>query len=212
MVNRQNSEKDAILMILIAYMEFAAKNYNKENFQNIQCLQQDLRDKEYLNCVFRKCSFNDCDFSGSVFIDCQFLDCNLSNIKINNCSFQGVVFERCKLLGIRFSTIDTLLIAWIFKECVMMICDFGDLDIKESKFINCKMKEVDFINTNLAGTDFSGSGLLMCKFYNANLEKTNFVGAFDYCINPLDNKLKQAKFSYPEVLSLLAAFEIKVDF
>jgi uncharacterized protein YjbI with pentapeptide repeats len=122
------------------------------------------------------------------------------------------VFEKCKLLGIRFTVIDAFLINWVFKECVIMICDFGDMDIRGSKFLNCEMKEADFINTNLICADFAGSSLQLCKFYHANLEKVNFVGALNYYINPIDNKLKQAKFSYPEVLSLLDTFGIEVEF
>jgi len=194
------------------HMEYKSKTYVKENFQNIQYLQQNLRDREYTNCIFKKCIFDNCDLSNSIFIDCLFLDCNLSNTKINNCSFQEVVFEKCKLLGIRFATIDTLLITWIFKESIITICDFSYLDIKESKFLKCEMKEVDFINTNLIGADFNGSSLPLCKFHNTNLEKANFLGALNYYINPIENKLKQAKFSYPDVLSLLDTFEIKIEY
>lgn len=59
--------------------------------------------------------------------------------------------------------------------------------------------------------NFTESSLQLCKFHHTNLEKVNFVGATDYYINLIDNKLKRAKFSYPEVLSLLDKFEIKVE-
>ena len=45
----------------------------------------------------------------------------------------------------------------------------------------------------------------------ANLEKSNFVGAKNYYLDPLKTKLKGAKFSYPEVLALLEGFGVKVE-
>lgn len=193
-------------------MEFKSKIYDKQAFKNISCVGQDLSDKDFSDCSFEKCDFSECNFSNSSFNSCSFFGCNLTNIKVNNCSFQGVIFEKSKLLGTRFSTLDSLLIGWTFISCVITICDFGDLSIKDSKFIDCDIREADFINTNLSGSDFSGSSLLLCKFHNTNLEKVNFIGARDYYINPIDNKLKGARFSYPEVLSLLDGFGIKVEF
>jgi len=82
--------------------------------------------------------------------------------------------------------------------------------MKNGEFLECIIRENDFINTNLTGSDFSDSDLQASKFQNTNLEKTNFVGAKNYYIDPTQNKLKKAKFSQPEVLSLLARFEIKI--
>jgi uncharacterized protein YjbI with pentapeptide repeats len=68
------------------------------------------------------------------------------------------------------------------------------------------------MRANLAGSDFSGSNLQLSKFQDTNLERANFVGARDYYINPMCNKLKQARFSYPEVLSLLDTFGVELEF
>ncbi|MDP2103500.1 MAG: hypothetical protein Q8K26_01100 [Candidatus Gracilibacteria bacterium] len=48
-------------------------------------------------------------------------------------------------------------------------------------------------------------------FQNSNLTKVNFSGATNYYIDPTQNKLKGAKFSQPEVLSLLAGFGIEIE-
>lgn len=188
------------------------KNAKKGDFVKIQLAGEDLSNKEYSNCVFKSCSFDNCDFSGSIFIDCKFIDCKLSNSILSNCSFQGFSFEKSKLLGISFISIDPLLIDWSFLDCHILICDFSELNIKATKFIGCELKEVDFINTNLMNADFSDSSLNLCKFISSNLSGANFIGASNYFINPMENKLKAAKFSNPEVLSLLAPFEIKIEF
>jgi len=47
---------------------------------------------------------------------------------------------------------------------------------------------------------------VLCK-----LDKCNFQEAVNYCIDPLENSIEGAKFSSPEVLSLLSAFKIMID-
>ena len=193
-------------------MELTSNFFENQTLQNIACPGQDLSCKEFLNCTFKKCNFSDCKFSGASFIDCTFIDCNLSNIKVDNCGFQNITFENCKLLGIVFATINSMLTRWIYKKCAIVLCNFENMDIRNSRFLECVIRETDFINTNLAGSDFSDSDLYGSKFHNTNLEKANLVGAKNYYINPTCNKLKQARFSNPDVLSLLDTFEIKIEY
>jgi hypothetical protein len=49
------------------------------------------------------------------------------------------------------------------------------------------------------------------KAHYADLRKANFRGAVNYSINPLTNKLLKAKFSRPEVMTLLDHLEILID-
>ena len=91
------------------------------------------------------------------------------------------------------------------------MCDFSTLKMKRSKFIECIIHKTDFVNADLAESDFSGSHLNGSKFHHTLLEKANLTGAIRYYIDPANNRLKQARFSYPDVLSLLAPFEIKVE-
>ena len=70
---------------------------------------------------------------------------------------------------------------------------------KELADIICQItKEVEIVMPSL-------------RKHNANLEKANFKGAFNYYIDPLKNRLKNARFSYPEVLALLIPFGIKIE-
>lgn len=94
---------------------------------------------------------------------------------------------------------------------MLSLCDFSDLEIKGSEFLECEIRETYFINTNLTNANFSKSDLQASKFQNTNLEKANFVDALNYYIDPITNKIKQARFSYPGVLSLLENFKIKIE-
>jgi uncharacterized protein YjbI with pentapeptide repeats len=140
-----------------------------------------------------------------------FLDSNLSNVKVDGCSFRNVTFEGCKLIGVVLSGVNHFLLNWSFKKCKIEVCDFSALKMKRTRFIECIIHRTDFINTDLAGSDFSGSDLEGSQFHQSCLEKSNFTGAHNYFIDPANNRLKQARFSIPEVLSLLAPFEIKVE-
>lgn len=192
-------------------MEFTEKYYDNQSIQNVSALDGQYRQKEFTACEFKKCDFSGSSFVGTIFIDCAFKDCNLSNIKVDDCGFQNVAFDNCKLLGISFSKISDFLIDWRFDRCQIELCSFNDLGMKGSKFVSCLIKETDFVNADLAGSDFTDSNLAGSKFVSANLEKAVFVGAKNYYIDPTANKLKQAKFSYPEVLALLDKFSVTVD-
>jgi len=85
------------------------------------------------------------------------------------------------------------------------------LEIRRTNFVACVIRETDFTNTNLAAANFADSDLPGAKFQNTNLEKANFAGARNYYIDPRENKIKQAKFSYPDAMGLLAAFDIVLE-
>lgn len=192
-------------------MELWENFYEKQEFKNMVLNWIHIQNKEFIGCVLKKCDFSESNFSWTVFIDCIFLNCNLSNIKIVNTSFQNIVFEKSKLTGINFSQINTFLFSWSFRNCMIHLCNFNQLDIKESKFIHCTIYETDFINTNLSESDFSESDLQGSKFQNTNLTKVNFFTSINYYIDPVQNKIKWAHFSQYEALSLLRWFEIDIQ-
>lgn len=192
-------------------MEIIFNSSEEKKFDNNDILGQNIAGKEFFNCEFYKCDFSGCDSSGAVFNKCRFTGCNLSNIRVGNCSFKGVNFENCKLLGILFNEINQFMLDWSFNNCLIEFCNFDGLKMKNSRFLRCNIRESDFTNAYLAKSDFGYSDLELSVIRNANLEGANFIGAKNYYINPTQNKLKGAKFSLPEALSLLAAFEIKIE-
>lgn len=193
-------------------MPLISNIHNNKTFNNLTLSNKNLRNKEFSNCTFKKCNFTESKFSGSIFIDCTFSSCDLSNIKVDDSSFQDIVFENCKLIWIIFSSINALLVSWKFKKCIVELCNFNWLEMKNTLFLDCIICESDFINSNLFESDFRDSDLYLSKFFNTNLEKANFVWARNYYINPIQNKIKKAKFSNPDVLNLLVEFEIDIEY
>jgi uncharacterized protein YjbI with pentapeptide repeats len=84
--------------------------------------------------------------------------------------------------------------------------------MSKTKFHDSSVRETDFINVDLKEACFNASDLQGSKFHNANLEKADFRGAKNYFIDPTANKVKNAVFSNPEVLALLAPFGIKIEY
>lgn len=145
------------------------------------------------------------------FVDHRFEGKDLSLTKFKGARLQNVVFENCKLMGVNFSLVDPLLFSVQFKNCLLDMANFSGLDLKKTPFINCLIRDASFFESNLSDADFSGSNLLGTTFHHCNLTKANFASAQGYSINPLTNVLKGAKFSSPEVLSLLKHLEIVID-
>ena len=98
-----------------------------------------------------------------------------------------------------------------FKKCLIGTANFSALDLRNTSFYECVIRDTYFKESNLMGTDFGKSDLAGSTFHNANLSKANLMGAINYSINPLTNKLTKAKFSKPEVLSLLDHLDIIIE-
>jgi fluoroquinolone resistance protein len=192
-------------------MPFTQPSFENQTFQGIAVSPRAICRKEFSGCTFKDCDLSEYDLTGTSFSDCAFTSCNLSNIKTDNCRFRTVVFEDCKIVGVTFSRVDLFLLCWTFKQCKIELCNFSGLKMPRSLFIQSFIRETDFINADLKGSSFAGCDLPASRFHDVNLEKSDFTGARNYCIDPRANRLKGSRFSSPEVLSLLAPFGIKVE-
>jgi uncharacterized protein YjbI with pentapeptide repeats len=83
--------------------------------------------------------------------------------------------------------------------------------LKKTHFKNVSLKEVDFTEADLTEVVFEHCELLGAIFDDTNLEKADFRSAYHYTIDPLKNKIKKAKFSWPALAGLLDRFDISVD-
>ncbi len=137
------------------------------------------------------------------FLECKMVASNFSLVQLDGCRLQDCVFENCKLVGVNFAKCEKLFLSLKFKKCLMDTCNFSDLDLKGTQFLDCHIRHTHFTQTNLSEAVFTGSDLQGSLFHNSDLRKANFQGAQNYSINPLTNKLLKAKFSKPEVMTLL---------
>lgn len=84
------------------------------------------------------------------------------------------------------------------------------MDLYQSSFSNCILKEVCFEDTDLECSKFTNSDLTDSTFKNSILRKADLSTAKNYNINANLNDIKQAKFSFPEAISLIYSLEIEI--
>lgn len=188
--------------------------------------EQLIKDKKYQNittehckfidCTFENCSFEDCRIVGCAFVNCMFTNCAVISLTSQHSEVKNTVFQKCNLIGIhcwnellpsgRYAhSIDSLKNCYLkynsFIEMSFRKFDFSGNIIQESMFEECDLQESNFYDCRLEATQFS----------RCDIQKADFRDAKGYVIDIPSNKLKQAKFSYPEVISLLDSLGIKID-
>ncbi len=167
--------------------------------------------ESYYNEDFSGIDFSDADFSNADFENCRFTDCNLSNINVSGTKFSEVSFINSKLTGIPFYQSNPFAIEVSFIKSRLFSCNFTEMKLKDTVFKSCEITECWFQETDLSGSDFSGSKFRNTLFHNSRLERCNFTEAEGYTINPVNNNIRKAVFSIPEVLNLLNDFDIKIE-
>ncbi|MBC7691019.1 MAG: pentapeptide repeat-containing protein [Methylotenera sp.] len=59
----------------------------------------------------------------------------------------------------------------------------------------CSLRDVGFLQADLTECDFKESDLLNAAFNQIQLKKCDFRGALNDLINPVENRVKGARFS-----------------
>jgi fluoroquinolone resistance protein len=187
----------------------------EQSLKDLNYDRQKLEEKIFESCRFEGCHFVETDFQRCQFIDCEFINCNLSNAKIKNCLFSEIVFDGCKLIGMNWTEVKWPLVKLTspvkFYKSNLDDCSFFELDLSELTMEFCLAKRVDFRGSNLSHGSFVETDFEGALFLGTNIELCNFSDAVNYVIDPMQNKIKKAKFSMPEAMNLLLAFEIEVE-
>lgn len=181
-----------------------------QSFKKTDFTGLDVSD-EYDHCQFINCNFTESNMSEARFSNCEFLYCDLSLAKLHKTSFQDVLFRECKMLGIRFDVCNKLVLSFRFEDCNLSHSVFYQLKIKKTSFIHCKLKEADFNLCDLSESVFEDCDLERAVFNYTNLEKADLRSAFNYSIDPENNRIRKAKFSIEGVRGLLDKYGIIIE-
>lgn len=182
-----------------------------QTIEKIDFTQKNFEKGEYENCVFKNCNFGEVDLSDIKLIDCEFRECNLSLAQLNGTAFRGIIFKDCKMLGLQFERCNDFGLAVSFQNCQLNHSTFFQLNLRKTLFKDCQLREIDFSEANLTSAVFSDCDLAQSIFQNTNLEKADFRSAFNYIIDPENNRLKGAKFSLSGVSGLLDKYQINIE-
>jgi len=192
-----------------------SSDFYDQTFSDLILNEETVANKTFENCQFIRCQFNQATLSKCKWVDCSFEHCQLNNATITGSLFNTVSFKSCKLLGIDWTQAHWPLVVLggmlTFDECDLSHNYFFGLTLCELVLTECKAHELDCREADCREADFSGTDLSRALFQKTNLTNANFNRAFNYHINVNENKIKGAKFSVPEVLNLLAPFEIEIE-
>lgn len=190
---------------------FAESEFEDQVFSRQDIFSADLQDKIFEKCKFNHCTFLDCDFSGVEFADCSFENCSVGPVKVFDTSFRNVIFQNSKLVGVDFSKCSTSFFELHFLQSLVDTCNFSATKMTVSTLSDSTIRGCTFGETDLRKVIFQNCDLNGSAFHLAKLEKADFRTAKNYSINPASNKIKGALFSLPGAISLLHAFDIKLD-
>ena len=165
---------------------------------------------------FVDCSFTKCELDHTTLNECKFVRCEITGLRSTHSSVQSLDFEDCRLNEIEWAPlmsngafpdpIHTL------KECSLKYNTFTEMnfnrfdfsdgnEIVGSMFAKCEMQLANFKGVELHETEF----------YQCDLRKADFRDAAGYKVDILGSRLKDAKFSLPEAVNLLADLKIKLS-
>jgi len=185
-------------------------NYFQEKVAKLNLEKITLKNKEFEDCQFVNCTFISTIFTNCKFINCQFKQTTLSAISLTNCSFLQTEFVDSKAMAIDWTKTKSLN-QINFKDTNLGYSNFSGLNLSKIKMINCVAEEVDFSQTNLSESNLSKTNFIKARFFKNDLTGANFKKAKNYQINPRGTKLKDAHFSFPEIVGLLTPLKIKIN-
>lgn len=193
----------------------AEKYFEFENFENIKMEQERIEDYEFNDCTFKNCTFEECTLAHCTFIECRFINCRIVSIKVAFSQIKYTEFEKCNLIGVNWHE---LLPAGKLadpisklKECVLKYNSFMHMNFKKFNFSFNTIQDSSFDECNLVDSSFKECKLEATHFSRCDLQKADFREATGYQISISTNKMKSARFSFPEVVRLLNELGIKVD-
>ena len=193
---------------------FAGKqiSYEDQEFTGISRTGQILTGILFQDCVFTDCNFSEAAFHNCEFHNCRFSRCDLSLVSVKNSQFKGVQFKDSKAIGINWPEASWPLLGGLesidFTGCALNYASFFGLRLKGRQLSGCAAIEVDFAEADLTDADCTGTDFQKSRFLSTNLTRADFTDARNYLISPLLNKIKHAKFSLPEAMSLLYSLDI----
>ena len=189
--------------------------YDAQEFRGLDLAGATLRDAVFERCTFLACRFDEATLHRCRFSDCLFEDCDLSRAKLPTCRFADTRLRRCNAIGIDWTLLDEtparLPLTLAFEECALSYASFYGLTLRRTTIARCRVHEADFTETDLSHADLRGSDFQGSTFARTNLGHADLREAINYAIDPTANTIRKARFSLPEAVALLRAFDIRLD-
>jgi uncharacterized protein YjbI with pentapeptide repeats len=188
------------------------KRIENERLEGCSFKGQDMAGGVIAESTFIDCDFSEVSLAKASLLDVSFIECNLSNLKLIDSRLNGVRFKDSKIAGVDFSPIVNLLTNISFEECKLLYCAFEGLKLKRLQLNRCQIVGCQFEDCDLTEANFCDSNFAESSFAGCLLKRCDFRGAEGYQIDIRHNDLAGARFSAPEVLSLIKLLGIVVEY
>ncbi|MCM1577588.1 MAG: pentapeptide repeat-containing protein [Ruminococcus sp.] len=186
-----------------------------ETFENITLEYELAENCEFIRCTFIGCSVSECTLSHCTFSECTFVSCNFSQLKSSYTVVSFGIFENCTLDGINWRTLmaEVPLACPIEKltGCKLRYNVFYQISLNKFDFTGNEIVKSEFTECSITAGNFKGCCLEGTEFFRCGLVKADFRDASGYRVDIFTSKLKNAKFSYPDVMALLEGTGIKIE-
>lgn len=192
------------------------KDHGEETFQGLILREESVADKYFSHCTFRDCIIEDCELLDCRFFECRFERCRISGTQLRNVQCVSADFERCSLSGIQWAALQPprMRFALPFRTlrgCQLRYNTFMDIRLDRFDFSDCSIVGSMFSQCSLVEADLRRCSLEETEFFRCDLSKADMREATGYQVDIMTCRLKDARFSFPEVMGLLNGLGIKVD-
>lgn len=99
-----------------------------------------------------------------------------------------------------FDTANNFLLEFSFENCILNFASFYGMKLPKTSFKSCSMQEVNFTSADLSGGIFENCDLAKAIFDRTNLESVDFRSAYNYALDPENNRITKAIFLSLEFL------------
>ncbi len=188
----------------------SGEDYYQREFKGLELDSAVFDNVEFEKCEFVDCKWIDVGLLESRIIDCEFKDCYISALKLSGTSISTLKVKESKIIGINWSDLESI-DEVEFVKCDLSMGNFSGLDLREAVFDECKIEESKFLEVNLSKAKLNDCDLRDSLFHMCELKWADFRGSRSYMIDPRNNKIDKAQFSFPEVVGLLKPIDIEIE-
>lgn len=195
-------------------MKNAEKRYFQgEIFENIE--PGALQNAEFSDCTFKNCRWTNAKIENATFISCTFERCNWNGVMFSFCRMNDAWLIGCAFRSVSWGSLQgRSTLSQTFgklQNCEFRYNEFRGMPLQEFDFSSCVFGDCTFDDCKLVGANFHGAPLARSHFTRCDLQKADFRASDGYLIDLNSNPLKGARFSFPEVSSLLNGLGLIIE-
>lgn len=190
-------------------------DHEGEAFADLTLTETELSHSTFSECTFTRCVFDRCAITQCSFRDCRFDHCRILSPRVKESQAKSCTFTDCCVQNVNWSEllppgrfadpIESL------ERCSLKYNTFTEMNLAHFRGAGNDIAESMFARCRLSDSCFTGCQLRNTEFYGCDLTKADFRDATGYRIDIASNKLKGARFSYPEVVSLLDGLGLCIE-